>query len=115
MVFDLIIKFIEEVAERQRRSADEVRKRIAAQRAAAMPAAAPVEGARKKKKKKKHHAQEAVPFALPVVARRAPEPALDDLPVWTEADSSRLEGRDFARLFVLGEILAPPLALREEE
>jgi len=84
------------------------------QRAQAPPQAIPVAPPRKKKKKRRAEAADAVPMAeLPETATRR---IVEDtaVPVSTEPQPLTAGHPDLRRLFVLAEVLGPPLALRED-
>lgn len=107
-MLELIIKGIADWIAEQKRLAEE---RI---RGASIPMALPVnvQPPKKKKKKKQHREEEAVVPAQKT--RRIAAPVEAELTVFEEADKPLPGPRDLRRLFVLSEVLGPPLALREE-
>lgn len=111
MVIDLIIRLIQEANQRSQQAQQEaVRQRAAAE---GIPMAMPVEpGPKKKKKKKKQRREESVEGPQrPRQEQRTAAPA-EEAPVHAAAST---EATDPRRLFVLSEIIGPPVALRDEE
>jgi len=110
MVLEFIFKLISEAQERQRLAEEE---RAAA---AGIPMAMAIHGEQKKKKRKKKKRQDAesADAAPPAARPSAPtvEEMLPTLPTVQEAEAAE---RDLQRLFVLSEVLGPPLALRDDQ
>ncbi|MEK7466847.1 MAG: hypothetical protein AAB074_05465 [Planctomycetota bacterium] len=110
MLLDLILKLVSEAQERQRRAQQE--QALAAGIPMAMTI--PSEPKKKKKKKKKRRGSD-VPVEGPARPRPAAPTVEEMLPTLTTVQEAERTGRDVQRLFVLGEILGPPLALRDDE
>ncbi|MCE9584205.1 MAG: hypothetical protein K8T20_17100 [Planctomycetes bacterium] len=108
-MLELIIKAIADWISEQKRLAAE------RTRGASIPMALPATvQAPKKGKKKKQHREDAV--IVPARhTRRIAAPAEAELAVFEAADKPLPGARDLKRLFVLSEVLGPPLALREVE
>ncbi len=112
MVIDLIIRLIQEANQRSQQAQQEaVRQRAAAE---GIPMAMPAQtGPKKKKKKKKQRAEQSVEGPQrPRQAKRAPSAQTEEALVPVAAPP---EATDPRRLFILSEILGPPVALRDEE